>query len=65
MGRLGGYDGIDDKKELEGIPADYPARYLFKYMALTSTLELQCALGRTQLLKLPEIKKDEDRTMRY
>jgi len=57
-GRLGGYDGIDDKKELEGIPADYPARYLFKYMGFNvKPLELQCALGRTQLLKLPEIKE--------
>lgn len=57
-GRLGGYDGIDDKKELEGIPTDYPARYLFKYMGFNvKPLELQCAMGRTQLLKLPEIKE--------
>ena len=56
-GRLGGYDGIDDKKELEGIPADYPARYLFKYMGFNvKPLELQCAMGRTQLKKLKTIK---------
>jgi CDP-6-deoxy-D-xylo-4-hexulose-3-dehydrase len=57
-GRLGGYDGIDDKKMLEGIPPDYPARYLFKYMGFNvKPLELQCAMGRTQLLKLPEIRE--------
>jgi CDP-6-deoxy-D-xylo-4-hexulose-3-dehydrase len=57
-GRLGGYDGIDDKKELEGIPPDYPARYLFKYMGFNvKPLELQCAMGRTQLVKLQEIKE--------
>lgn len=57
-GRLGGYDGIDDKKELEGIPADYPARYLFKYMGFNvKPLELQCAMGRTQLKKIHTIKK--------
>lgn len=56
-GRLGGYDGIDDKKKLEGIPDDYPARYLFQYMGFNvKPLELQCAMGRTQLRKLPEIK---------
>src|SRR5574343_43270 len=57
-GRMGGYDQIDDKTGLEGIPADYPARYLFKYMGLNvKPLELQCALGRTQLKKLPKIKE--------
>lgn len=56
-GRLGGYDGIDDKTKLEGIPDDYPARYLFDYMGFNmKPLELQCALGRTQLRKLPDIK---------
>jgi CDP-6-deoxy-D-xylo-4-hexulose-3-dehydrase len=56
-GRLGGYDGIDDKKMLEGIPVDYPARYLFVHMGLNvKPLELQCAMGRTQLKKLPKIK---------
>lgn len=60
-GRLGGYDGIDDKKKLEGIPEDYPARYLFQYMGFNvKPLELQCALGRTQLKKLPLIKKMRD-----
>lgn len=63
-GRLGGYDGIDDKKELEGIPADYPARYLFKYMGFNvKPLELQCAMGRTQLKKLSAIKLE--RRMNY
>lgn len=57
-GRLGGYDGIDDKKYLEGIPEDYPARYLFQYMGFNvKPLELQCAMGRTQLKKLPIIKQ--------
>jgi len=57
-GRLGGYDGIDDKKKLEGIPEDYPARYLFQYMGFNvKPLELQCAMGRTQLKKLPIIKE--------
>lgn len=56
-GRLGGYDGIDDKKQLEGIPGDYPARYLFQYMGFNvKPLELQCAMGRTQLKKLQKIK---------
>lgn len=56
-GRLGGYDGINDKKYLEGIPDDYPARYLFQYMGFNvKPLELQCAMGRTQLKKLAEIK---------
>lgn len=56
-GRLGGYDGIDDKKKLEGIPEDYPARYLFQFMGFNlKPLELQCAMGRTQLKKLPKIK---------
>lgn len=56
-GRLGGYDGINDKKYLEGIPEDYPARYLFQHMGFNiKPLELQCAMGRTQLKKLPEIK---------
>jgi len=57
-GRLGGYDGINDKKKLEGIPEDYPARYLFQYMGFNvKPLELQCAMGRTQLKKLPIIKE--------
>lgn len=57
-GRLGGYDGINDKKYLEGIPEDYPARYLFQYMGFNiKPLELQCAMGRTQLQKLPKIKR--------
>lgn len=56
-GRLGGYDGIDDKKKLEGIPDDYPARYLFQYMGFNvKPLELQCAMGRTQLKKINKIK---------
>lgn len=56
-GRLGGYDGINDKKYLEGIPDDYPARYLFQHMGFNmKPLELQCAMGRTQLKKLPIIK---------
>lgn len=56
-GRLGGYDGINDKQYLEGIPEDYPARYLFQHMGFNvKPLELQCAMGRTQLKKLPEIK---------
>jgi len=57
-GRMGGYDGIDDKKKLKGIPEDYPARYLFQYMGFNvKPLELQCAMGRTQLRKLPIIKE--------
>jgi CDP-4-dehydro-6-deoxyglucose reductase, E1 len=57
-GRLGGYDGINDKQFLEGIPDDYPARYLFQYMGFNvKPLELQCAMGRTQLKKLPIIKE--------
>src|SRR6185312_10426898 len=41
-----------------GIPEDYPARYLFQYMGFNvKPLELQCAMGRTQLKKLPVIRE--------
>lgn len=57
-GRLGGYDNIDSKYDLEGIPSDYPARYLFVHMGFNvKPLEFQCAMGRTQLKKAPLIKK--------
>lgn len=60
-GRRGGYDDIDKKEKVEGIPSDYPARYLFDYMGFNmKPLELQCALGRTQLQKVNKIKE-----MRY
>lgn len=39
------------------IPSDYPGRYIFEYMGMNlKPLELQCAMGRTQLKKLDEIK---------
>lgn len=53
-GRMG---DTDDVTQFEGIPDDYPGRYIFKHIGYNvKPLELQCALGRTQLKKLPEIK---------
>lgn len=53
-GRFGDTDNVP--KDL-GIPDDYPGRYVFKYMGFNmKPLELQCAMGREQLKKLPEIK---------
>lgn len=54
-GRIG---DTDDVSGYEGIPEDYPGRYIFKYMGFNvKPLELQCAMGRTQLRKLDLIKK--------
>jgi len=54
-GRVG---DTDDTSKYEGIPEDYPGRYIFKEIGYNlKPLELQCALGRTQLKKLSKIKK--------
>ena len=54
-GRMG---DTDDSTKFEGIPDDYPGRYIFKHIGYNvKPLELQCALGRTQLKKLPKIKE--------
>lgn len=53
-GRVG---DTDDTTQFEDIPEDYPGRYIFKYMGFNmKPLELQCAMGRTQLQKLEEIR---------
>lgn len=54
-GRIG---DTDKNTEYPTIPSDYPGRYIFKYMGMNlKPLELQCAMGRTQLQKLDEIKE--------
>ena len=53
-GRVG---DTDSNKVFDDIPADYPGRYIFQYLGMNlKPLELQCALGRTQLKKLDIIK---------
>ena len=53
-GRVG---DTDDNTVYEDIPSDYPGRYIFKEIGFNlKPLELQCALGRTQLKKLDDIK---------
>jgi CDP-6-deoxy-D-xylo-4-hexulose-3-dehydrase len=54
-GRVG---DTDDNSQYKDIPSDYPGRYIFKHKGMNlKPLELQCALGRTQLQKLDDIKE--------
>lgn len=53
----GRYGDTDEVPASLGIPSDYPGRYVFKHMGFNvKPLELQCAMGREQLKKLPDIK---------
>lgn len=54
-GRVG---DTDSSKKFEGIPEDYPGRYIFQYLGMNiKPIELQCAMGREQLKKLEVIKE--------
>lgn len=58
MREWGRYGDTDEVPSGYGIPADYPGRYVFKYMGFNvKPLELQCAMGREQLKKISIIKK--------
>lgn len=53
-GRVGDTD-VSSFKDM--VPDDYPGRYIFQHMGFNlKPLELQCAMGRTQLQKLEKIK---------
>lgn len=54
-GRVG---DTDDTSQYTDMPSDYPGRYIFKYLGFNlKPLELQCAMGRSQLKKLDKIKR--------
>ena len=54
-GRASGSDTLTKHK---GFPKDYRERYVFEEIGYNfKPLELQCAMGRVQLTKLPEFKK--------
>ena len=54
--------GSDKITKLEGFPDDYRERYVFTEIGYNlKPLELQCAMGRIQLRKLPMFKKERKR----
>lgn len=54
-GRIGDTDKVSNYPD---IPSDYPGRYIFQYMGFNlKPLELQCAMGRSQLIKVDMIKE--------